>query len=58
MGAAATLAQAMAVVLPAVVRVALWLAPLLLVVWVVVSAVGRTVVLRRVDGGCMRGWGR
>ena len=28
----------------------MWLAPLLLVVWVVVSSVGRTVVLRRVDG--------
>jgi hypothetical protein len=31
-------------------RVALWLAPLMVVVWVVVSAVGRTAVLRRVDG--------
>jgi hypothetical protein len=31
-------------------RVALWLAPVMVVVWVVVSAVGRTVVLRRVDG--------
>ena len=29
--------------------VALWLVPLLLVVWVVVSSVGRTVVLRRAD---------
>jgi hypothetical protein len=30
--------------------VALWLAPLMVVVWVVMSAVGRTVVLRRADG--------
>jgi hypothetical protein len=34
---------------PAVLRVAAWLGPLLLVVWVVVSSVGRTVVLRRAD---------
>ena len=39
-----------ALLLPAVLRVALWLAPVLVVVWVVVSAVGRTVVLRRADG--------
>ncbi len=49
MGAAATLAKAMAALLPPVLRVALWLVPVLLVVWVVVSSVGRTVVLRRVD---------
>ena len=35
---------------PDLVHVAVWLVPLLLVVWVVVSSVGRTVVLRRVDG--------
>ncbi len=40
----------MAVLLPPVLQVAVWLVPLLLVVWVVVSSVGRTVVLRRVDG--------
>ena len=50
MGSAATLAKAMEALLPAVLRVALWLAPLMVVVWVVVSAMGRTVVLRRVDG--------
>ena len=50
MGAATTLAKAMMVLLPPVLRVALWLAPLLVVVWVVMSAVGRTVVMRRVDG--------
>jgi len=50
MGSAETMAKAMAALLPAVLRVALWLAPAMVVVWVVVSAVGRTVVLRRVDG--------
>jgi hypothetical protein len=49
MASAATLAKAMEALLPAVLRVALWLAPLMVVVWVVVSAVGRTVVLQRVD---------
>jgi hypothetical protein len=50
MGAAGTLAKAMMALLPPVLSVALWLAPLLVVVWVVVSAVGRTVVMRQVDG--------
>jgi hypothetical protein len=50
MGSAETMAKAMAALLPAVLRVALWLAPVMVVAWVVVSAVGRTVVLRRVDG--------
>jgi len=49
MASAATLAKAMEVLLPSVLGVALWLAPLLVVAWVVVSAVGRTVVLRRAD---------
>jgi hypothetical protein len=49
MGSAATLAKAMEVLVPPVLRVALWLAPLMVVVWVVVSALGRTVVLRRAD---------
>jgi hypothetical protein len=49
MGSAQTLAKAMALLLPQVLEVALWLAPLLLVVWVVVSAAGRTVVMRRAD---------
>lgn len=49
MGSAATLAKAMGELLPAVLRVALWLAPVMVVAWVVVSAVGRTMVLRRVD---------
>jgi hypothetical protein len=50
MGSATTLAKAMEVLLPPVMRIALWLAPVMVVVWVVVSAVGRTVVLRRADG--------
>ena len=50
MGSAATLAKAMQLLVPAVLRVALWLAPIMVVAWVVVSAVGRTIVLRRVDG--------
>jgi hypothetical protein len=47
---AATLTKALGAVVPPVLRVVVWLAPLMVVVWVVVSAVGRTVVLRRVDG--------
>jgi hypothetical protein len=39
----------MEMLLPAVLRVALWLAPMMVVAWVVVSAIGRTVVMRRVD---------
>ena len=39
MGAAATLAETGAVLLPAALRVAEWLGPMLLVAWVVVSAV-------------------
>ena len=49
MGSAATLAKAVDALLPPVLRVALWLAPLMVVAWVVVSAVGRTLVLRRAD---------
>jgi len=47
--ASETLAEAMAVLLPPVSRVAVWLVPLLLIAWVVWSSLGRTVVLRRVD---------
>jgi hypothetical protein len=49
MGSAATLAKAMETLLSPVLRVALWLAPVMVVAWVVMAAVGRTVVLRRVD---------
>ena len=49
MNGAATLAQTAGVLMPAVERVAEWLLPLLLVVWVIVSSIGRVAVLRRVD---------
>ena len=50
MGATGKLMHAVGILYPDLLHVALWLVPLLLVVWVVVSSVGRTVVLRRVDG--------
>ncbi|MGH9595546.1 MAG: hypothetical protein ACRD3K_01995, partial [Edaphobacter sp.] len=50
MGSAETMARAMDVLLPPVFRVAVLLGPLLAAAWVVVSAVGRTVVLHRADG--------
>jgi hypothetical protein len=49
MGSAETLAKAMEMLLPPVLRVALWLAPVMVVAWVVVSSIGRTAVLRRAD---------
>jgi hypothetical protein len=49
MASAETMAKAMGVLLPPVLRATVWLGPLLLVTWVVMSAVGRTVVLRRAD---------
>jgi hypothetical protein len=49
MKASATLAKAMLVLVPPVEAVAVWLAPLLLLGWVIVSSLGRTIVLRRVD---------
>lgn len=49
LSAAQTIAQAMAVLLPPFWRVAVWMVPLLLAVWVVWSSLGRTVVLRRAD---------
>jgi hypothetical protein len=49
MGSAETLAKAIEVLLPPVLRVALWLAPVMVVTWVVVSSIGRTAVLRRAD---------
>jgi hypothetical protein len=51
MAAAATLAQTASVLLPPMLRVAEWMGPLLLVVWVIVFSFGRTIVLRRVDVG-------
>jgi hypothetical protein len=49
MGSTATMAKAMAALLPPVTHLVMWLGPLLVAVWVVVSSVGRTVVMRRVD---------
>ena len=49
LGAAKTLAQTASLILPAAIGVAEWLAPALLVAWVVMSSFGRTLVLRRVD---------
>jgi hypothetical protein len=49
MQAAAKFAVASGILLPGLLHVAVWLAPLLLVAWVVVSALGRDRVLRRVD---------
>jgi len=46
---AATLSEITRVLMPPVLHVAKWLVPLLLVVWVVVSSFGRTVVMRRID---------
>jgi hypothetical protein len=50
MKSSATLAQALLVLVPQVKAVAVWLLPLLLVSWIVISSLGRTVVLRRIDG--------
>lgn len=50
METAATLGKAMLVLLPPVTAVAVWVAPLLLVSWIIISSLGRTIVLRRVDG--------
>jgi len=49
MSAATTLAQVGTQLLPPVLHIAEWLAPLLLVVWVIVSSYGRVTVLRHVD---------
>lgn len=49
MEAAAKFAVAAGMVMPGVLRVALWLGPLLLLGWVVASSVGRDRVLRRAD---------
>jgi len=43
------LAAAVTLLLPMVLEVARWMVPLLLMVWVVISAIGRTMVLRRAD---------
>ncbi|SEB45638.1 hypothetical protein [Terriglobus roseus] len=49
MKASTTIAAFAQVVGPGIYRSALWLAPLVLVVWAVVSGVGRTLLLKRMD---------
>jgi hypothetical protein len=49
MGAAGKLVGALGVVLPDLEHLAAWMVPLLLVVWVVASSLGRTAVLKRAD---------
>ncbi|WP_156993940.1 hypothetical protein [Terriglobus sp. TAA 43] len=49
MKASATIADFVAIVLPGLLHVASWLAPVLLVIWAIVSGIGRTLVLRRMD---------
>ena len=50
MGAAARFATAFSLIAPGIRHLALWLVPLILIGWVVQSSVGRTMVLRSVDG--------
>jgi len=49
LGAAKTLAQMASLILPMAIGVAEWLGPALLIAWVVMSSLGRTVVLRRIS---------
>ena len=49
MGAVGKFTGAINAVLPDLKHLAVWIAPVMLVVWVVVSSLGRTVVLRRAD---------
>jgi hypothetical protein len=49
MSAAATLTQVGMQLLPPLLQVAAWMAPLLLVAWIVVSSFGRVLVLRRLQ---------
>ncbi|MEZ2345440.1 hypothetical protein [Terriglobus sp. RCC_193] len=49
MKASATIADFATIILPGLLHIASWLAPLLLVVWAIVSGIGRTLVLRRID---------
>lgn len=47
--ASTIIANFASLILPGLLHVATWLAPLLLVVWAIVSGMGRTLVLRRMD---------
>ena len=49
LGAAGKFNQALGMVLPGLTHAAVWVLPMLLVAWVVMSSLGRTVVLQRAD---------
>ena len=49
LGAAAKVATAIATIEPYLAHFAVWLVPLLLSAWIIASALGRTIVLRRAD---------
>jgi hypothetical protein len=49
LAAANTFGQAIDLVAPPVWAILRWLAPLLIAVWIVISSIGRTIVLRRAD---------
>ncbi len=49
LGVSAKIAEAVGILLPDVLHVALWLVPTLMVLWVLISSVGRTILLRRMD---------
>jgi hypothetical protein len=53
----AKVGEAVGILLPDVLHAALWVVPVLLVGWVAISSVGRTVVLRRMDRGLQRSIG-
>jgi hypothetical protein len=48
-GVVAKITQALSVMAPDLMRLAAWMVPLLVAVWLVVSSFGRTIVLRRAD---------
>ncbi|CAN5546787.1 hypothetical protein BH10ACI4_BH10ACI4_35140 [soil metagenome] len=49
LGISAKVATAIGIVLPDIQHAALWIVPALMLYWVVVSSIGRTVLLRRMD---------
>jgi hypothetical protein len=49
LGITAKVGNAVGIVLPDLLHVATWLVPVLLVAWIVIASVGRTVMLRRMD---------
>jgi hypothetical protein len=54
LGVSAKVGEAVGILLPDMLHAALWVVPVLLVVWVAISSVGRTVVLRHMDAGLQR----